>query len=273
MGNILITGHRGWIGSTLTSFLDRQGVSWMGHDYDEGDLKTHLSVFREKLQHCHTVVHLAATARIPPSWQRADHYRENNVGVTDQIARVCAEENKYLIFSSSSSIYGDGQGPLNPYAWSKLAGEQSIEMYGRSKGLRYTILRFFTNYGGVNPDSLVIGKWLRCYKQRQPILLRGTGEQSRDFIHVEDTAEAVYRCVNKRPYGEKLDIGTGVSYKLADIARLFESNIITEPELMGYSFSTRANIDYTKDCLNWYPKQDLMNWIKNELQTFKELSN
>jgi len=263
---ILITGHRGWIGSNLVKLLDQNGIGWIGIDKQDGeDLSRDMSPIWSKIDDFETVVHLAATPRIPASWMLADHYRINNVGVTDKLANICSANNKYLIFASSSSVYGNGDGPLNPYSWTKLAGEQSIEMYGRSQGLNYTILRLFTNYGEDDPSGLVIGRWIENERTGQPITLRGTGEQSRDFVHVSDTAQAILTTILARPYGKKLDIGTGKSHKLIDLTQNFTVPVIYEPELEGYATATQANITETQKHIPWQAKIELVAWLKSRL--------
>jgi len=263
---ILITGHRGWIGSNFTQLLDTQNISWVGLDrLDDDYLGQDMSQFYNKIEACDTVVHLAATPRIPESWAKADRYRENNVGLTDRIARICAEYNKHLVFASSSSVYGNGDGPLNPYSWTKLAGEQSIEMYGRSQGLRYTIARIFTNYGGKNAGKLVISNWLDRYTQGMPLILRGTGQQTRDFIHVSDTAQALLAICQQQPQQKILDIGTGNTVSLLELINIFGKEYIQEPELVGYADYTCADLIGTQKYLNWSPKIDVKSWIKNEI--------
>jgi UDP-glucose 4-epimerase len=267
MKKILVTGHRGWIGSNLTKLLDQAGMSWIGIDAKDGEqLSLDMSVFLNKVQDCDVVVHLAATPRIPASWRYPDHYRINNVDVTDMVARICAEQGKHLIFSSSSSVYGNGDGPLNPYSWTKLAGEESIKMYSRAKDLKYTILRIFTNYGEDDPSGLVIGKWIQNYKTGNPLLVRGNGEQSRDFIHVMDTARAILACCEQQPKNKTLDIGTGESHKLINIAEIFNTTLDFEPELEGYAHSTEANLVNTQEHLIWWPRIILPDWIRRQIQ-------
>lgn len=266
MNKILVTGHRGWIGSNFTKLLDNLDIEYVGMDRVDGlDLLKNIELFRKKLEHCNTVVHLAATPRIPNSWKLADDYRDNNVGVTDQVARICAEQNKYLVFASSSSVYGDGQGPLNPYSWTKLAGEESIRMYGRSRNLQYTIARIFTNYSDNDPSGLVIGKWLQQYRAKEAITIRGTGEQTRDFIHVSDTCKALLAICQQKPAARTLDIGTGRAYKLKEIAEVLEARQVYEPELTGYALNTLANTAATQEFLSWSADIDLLEWIRSRV--------
>lgn len=265
MSKILVTGHLGWIGKNFTKILDDKKINYQGIDRDVCDLTRSFGHFRERLQECDTVVHLAATPRIPGSWVNPDWYRNNNVGVTDRVARACAENGKYLVFASSSSVYGNGQGPLNPYSWTKLAGEQSIEMYGRSMDLNYTIARIFTNYGEDDKSGLVIGKWLNLHRTGQPLTVRSQGQQSRDFIHVSDTAQALLAICHSKPQQKILDIGTGKSIKLLDIAAVFNRVITFEPELIGYAEKTCANLKQTQQHIDWKPKLDLLAWLQEQL--------
>jgi UDP-glucose 4-epimerase len=267
MSKILVTGHLGWIGSNFTKLLDQHNIPWVGIDRVAGeDLLLDMQPFIDRVKDCDTVVHLAATARIPPSWSQADHYRENNVGVTDCVARICAEQGKYLVFASSSSVYGNGSGPLNPYSWTKHAGEESIRMHSRSMGLQYTIARLFTNYSEDDPSGLVISKWLDAHRTGNPLILRGEGSQSRDFIHVSDTCKALLAICEQKPLNSSLDIGTGTAVKLLDIIKLFGSNYVTEAELPGYAHITKANVYDTAKRLNWVARIDLIPWINSQIR-------
>lgn len=265
MSKILVTGHLGWIGRNFTKILNDTGIGWQGIDRDVCDLSRNFGQFLERLPDYDIVVHLAATPRIPGSWKDPDWYRNNNVCVTDKVARACAESNKYLVFASSSSVYGNGQGPLNPYSWTKLAGEQSIEMYGRSMGLNYTIARIFTNYGEDDKSGLVIGKWLDLHSRQEPLTVRGQGQQSRDFIHVSDTARALLSICQARPHQKILDVGTGQAHRLLDIAAVFNSVVTFEPELLGYAEKTCANLQETQQYIDWKPKMDLLVWLQEQL--------
>jgi nucleoside-diphosphate-sugar epimerase len=266
MSKILVTGHLGWIGSNFTKLLDKHNISWVGVDKQtDFEILSRFGPFMELAEECDVIVHLAATARIPQSWKTPDEYRENNITVTDKVARYCTDNQKYLLFASSSCIYGNGFGPLNPYAWTKFAGEQVIEMYGRTKKLNYTITRIFTNYGDNDSSGLVIGKWLNAYKSGQPITIRGTGQQTRDFINVSDTAKALLAVVQQRPNQQIIDVGTGISSKLIDLAGIFGDNLVFEPELDGYASHTKADIDRTQQIINWKPEVEITSWLRSNL--------
>jgi nucleoside-diphosphate-sugar epimerase len=97
------------------------------------------------------------------------------------------------------------------------------------------------------------------------LLVRGTGEQSRDFIHVMDTARAILACCNSLPNQQTLDIGIGETHKLLDLARIFNTKIVYEPELQGYAQATTANITHTQEFITWWPRIILSDWIRSQL--------
>jgi nucleoside-diphosphate-sugar epimerase len=133
-------------------------------------------------------------------------------------------------------------------------------------GLQYTIARLFTNYSEDDPSGLVISKWLEAHRNGIPLVLRGEGSQSRDFIHVSDTCKALLAICEQHPVNCSLDIGTGSPIKLIDIVKLFGSNYVEEAELPGYAHFTRANVYDTAKRLKWMATVDLIAWIKNQIR-------
>jgi UDP-glucose 4-epimerase len=261
----IITGSDGYIGTNLANTFNKHNKPFVGLDRKSGpDLLSAegRSLFEEYAITAGTVIHLAARPRIPPSWTETADYIRNNIELTEYVARVCADTGCRLIFASSSSVYGDGNGPLNPYSWTKEVGETIIKLYGKTN-LKYTICRIFTTFGNNGP--LVLDKWLAQTRNGQPIILRGDGSQSRDFIHVEDVADVLYSCYLANLDGETLDVGTGVTHSLQTLAKLYNAEIIQEPELAGYAHSTKADANYTKTLLNWTPALPVVTWIKSKL--------
>jgi len=268
---IIITGSDGWIGTHLCSMLDTKEVDYLGFDrktdYDllstEGQAE-----FEKALADASAVIHLAARPRIPPSWKTPQDYIQDNISLTEYIARKCAEYRVHLVFASSSSVYGNGAGPLNPYSWTKKSCEDIISIYGNTLGLESTICRIFTCYSEDAPSGeqgLVIGTWLAAVRKRKPILVRGTGEQTRDFVHIDDVADALFRAAILKPKNSIIDIGTGDTISLNQIAETFNMKIIREPELKGYAVSTQADIKPASEQLGWTPTVRILNWINSVL--------
>jgi UDP-glucose 4-epimerase len=102
---------------------------------------------------------------------------------------------------------------------------------------------------------------MEAKKNGDPILVRGNGEQRRDFIHVHDVADALVEVAAQRPTNALIDIGTGVSYSLNEIAALFDCEIIREPELSGYAECTLADASKTETEINWVAHHNLIDWL------------
>jgi hypothetical protein len=71
-------------------------------------------------------------------------------------------------------------------------------------------------------------------------------------------------CI-KRPDNQILDIGTGHSYKLKDIAELIGGEVVFEPELAGYATHTKANVQHTNQHISWSPRYKLFDWIRSQV--------
>jgi len=263
---MIITGSEGYIGSHLIELFKESKFPYTGLDRKSGlDILSEEGRrnFEALAKTAETVIHLAARPRIPASWTNTADYIRDNIELTEYVARICAENKCHLIFASSSSVYGNGDGPLNPYSWTKLAAEDIIKIYGDTLGLHYTIARIFTTYGNNGP--LVIDKWISQANNGEPITLRGTGNQRRDFVHVEDVAYALAKAAIATPCNIVMDIGTGQNYSLNELVGLFDCEIIVENELAGYAQATIADTREAKKYLGWSATHTLPDWIKSNL--------
>jgi UDP-glucose 4-epimerase len=182
------------------------------------------------------VVHLAARAGIPDSVADPIGTFEANVADTVALldaARLAGAER--FVFASSNAAAGDhpppaDEGhlphPLSPYGASKLAGEAYCQAYAATYGMAATALRFSNAYG---PYSLhkksVVAAWLRAALAGEPITINGDGEQTRDFVHVDDLAAAVAACLDARSEavaGEVFQVGTGRETTVNELAAAIE---------------------------------------------------
>jgi len=97
-------------------------------------------------------------------------------------------------------------------------------------------LRFFMVYGPRNPAegayAIVTGKFLRRLLENKPLLIEGSGEQYRDFVHVSDVARSCILGYQSDVRGTSINVGSGVAYSIQDVANL----ISTEQEHCGCAF-------------------------------------
>ena len=214
MSKILLTGSHGFIGTHLRSVLK-------DHEVDCYDLKIDKDLFSievEDLVGIDTIVHLAARISVPESWKAPHEYMVANTLSTIHLAELAVQAGvKKFIFASSSSVYGD---PMSPYGSSKMLSELYLR---RKKELNSYILRFFNIYGkGQNREySGVITLFLEALMNNQPIKVYGDGEQSRDFVYVEDLAQILkFFCETDRKLIGPIDIGKGVANSVNDLIAL-----------------------------------------------------
>ena len=130
---------------------------------------------------------------------------------------------KRFIYSSSSSVIGQGNGPTSPYALQKLVTELECKIYSQIYGLDTVSLRYFNVYSedqsADGPYATAISNWMRFIREGEKPFITGNGEQRRDMIHVEDVVSAnifAMNCENNFK-GKNFDVGTGNNISLNEI--------------------------------------------------------
>jgi UDP-glucose 4-epimerase len=266
---ILITGHKGYIGSHLCLSLKNQGHEVRGIDLKDG----------EDILHClpdesfDYVFHLAACPRVGYSVEKPSYTMKQNVLVTSVLLEWAKSHKvKRVIFSSSSAIHGNGDGvPKSPYGLHKLMSEMECCLYSELYGLDTVCLRYFNaysedqQYGG--SYSTAICAWMEMIKQDNPLRIDGDGEQTRDLVHVKDIISANIFCMQHQGVfnGKWFNVGSGTSISLNQIKRFISKNydVIWEhaPERLGDVKRTLADITELKK-LGWEPKISIEEGLK-----------
>ncbi|GIX46153.1 MAG: hypothetical protein KatS3mg131_0364 [Candidatus Tectimicrobiota bacterium] len=165
------------------------------------------------------MVHLAARAGVRPSIAEPALYSAVNVQGTVNVLECCRQQGvRYLVFGSSSSVYGarqrgpfaesdDVSTPVSPYAATKRAGELLCYTYAHLFALRIACLRFFTVYGPRQRPDLVIHKFARLLLQDRPLPIYGDGTAQRDYTYIDDIVDGIVRACAWLQQG---DTGQGV---------------------------------------------------------------
>ena len=227
MGELLITGGAGFIGSSLAKKSLESG--WKVRIYDTvpngldqtlveledagaiiivGDIRDS-ETLQEAISGCSAVVHLAAQVSVPHSMNNPKETMDVNVNGTAQVLELCLLNGvERMVMASSAAVYGNSENfplheddagmTLSPYAESKWMNEKQI-LDARGKGLNAAALRFFNVYGnGQKSDgaySAVIPKFIDLMLNGKTPIVNGDGLQTRDFIHVEDVCTAVLSLI------------------------------------------------------------------------------
>ncbi|AUG04542.1 NAD-dependent dehydratase [Pseudomonas sp. 09C 129] len=227
-GPILITGGAGFIGSHLTDALLAKGYSVRILDdlstgkpgnlpldnprveLIQGDVADAALVARA-MSGCRAVAHLAAVASVQASVDDPVRTHQSNFIGTLNVCEAMRQAGvKRVLFASSAAVYGNnGEGesidedtpkaPLTPYASDKLASEHYFDFYRRQHGLEPAIFRFFNIFGPrqdpSSPYSGVISIFCERAQKGLPITVFGDGEQTRDFMYVEDLVDVLVQSL------------------------------------------------------------------------------
>lgn len=257
----LVTGHKGYIGGHIYKKLLSEGHEVFGIDIKEGN----------DVLHClpdasfDYVFHLAALPRVEYSVQNPSYTLKQNVFVTSTLLEWAKSHNvKRVIFSSSSSVMGGGDGvPKSPYGLHKLMSEMECRLFSELYGLDTVCLRYFNAYSEDQPFggaySTAICAWMEMIRQNKPLRIDGDGEQTRDLVHVEDIVEANIFCMkhNDSFSGAVLNVGSGTSVSMNFIREIINKYHQVEwnwaPPRKGDVRSTLADISKIKK-LGWSPK-------------------
>jgi UDP-glucose 4-epimerase len=244
---ILVTGGAGFIGSALVRQLiaagdrvrvlddlsmgSRHYLDALEVDFIEGSLAD-AALVRAAVAGADGIVHLAARAGIVDSIANPHATFDVNVLQTVQLLEAARVSHvRRFVMASSNAVLGRAEPPfdeqatahpLTPYGASKLAGEAYCQAYAASFGMAACALRFSNVYG---PRSLhkksVIAAWLRSIRDGRPIVVYGSGEQTRDFVYVDDIAVAIRSALDAEAAavsGEVIQIGTGRETTVNELA-------------------------------------------------------
>ncbi|MFQ5652811.1 MAG: NAD-dependent epimerase/dehydratase family protein, partial [bacterium] len=218
----LVTGGAGFIGSHIAEHLAKADQEVIVYDNLSSGKLTNLESFKDKVEFVNgdirdntllgkvmagvdIVFHEAAVASVAKSVEDPVMTDAVNVGGTVSVLTAAKDNGvKKVVFASSAAIYGDDPElpkreemqpkPLSPYAFHKLAGEYYLRLFHQLYGLNGVALRYFNVFGPRQDPSSeysgVISIFLDRFKRDAEYTIYGDGEQSRDFIFVQDVARA-----------------------------------------------------------------------------------
>jgi UDP-glucose 4-epimerase len=247
------------------------------------DITSNFSKIRTQIGEFDRVYHLAGLADIVPSIDRPQEYFQANVQGTMNLLEFIREhktKNARLVYAASSSCYGIAKElptkestplePQYPYALTKMMGEELICHWAKVYKIPVVSLRLFNVYGPKSRTKgaygAMFGVFLKQKLEGHPLTVVGDGEQSRDFIHVSDVAQAFLAAGESNLTNEIINIGSGDHYTVNKIVSLLNSEKTFIPKRPGEPDITYADISKAKNLLNWSPKVTLEEGVKNLLE-------
>ncbi len=292
---VLVTGGSGFIGRTVVERLLEEGYDVLILDlreppipasYIRGDIR-YLNTVKEAIEHADLVVHLAAVVSAVEAMDRPlDAFRTNVEGTLNVIELSKRRNIEKVIYASSVAVYGEPRYlpidedhptiPKNVYGASKLAGESLLLGYNGNYGLQCVSLRLFNVYGPnmkPGPYAGVIYKFLERIRDGESLRVEGDGKQTRDFVFVEDVAEAILRALESDRVGI-YNIGTGREVSILELADLLfnitgkDMGLEFVPPRPGDIRRSMANIDRAREELGWEPRTTLEEGLKRTVDWF-----
>lgn len=261
MKKYLITGGFGFIGSRLASKLKNNLVDVL--DFYDGNLIIHRqgiveqkSAINIRYNSYDTIFHLAAVSSINSSYLSPIKTFEVNVFSTIKLLqsiKSSLSRDTKLIFASSFTVHDKNN---NHYSLSKKVCEQYCEMYRELHNINVVIVRIGNVYGG---RKGIINSLIEQRNQNTPLIIPGDGNQTRDFIHVDDVVSGLIEVEN---LSGTFELCTGITKSLNDIANLIGGEKLYAPNSLYESFHTnQPNIP------NWQPKISLEEYLKKQVRT------
>jgi UDP-glucose 4-epimerase len=244
---VLITGGAGFIGSHLAQHFqgkaevvvldnfrtgNRRNLDGLDCNLIEGSILDRGRV-AEAMKGVDQVFHLAALVSVPESVSNPAETELLNVQGTSNILEAAVRGGvKKVVLASSAAIYGNNPivpkletmtpEPQSPYASTKLLGEQLLETFHQRHGLSTTSLRFFNVFGPrQNPQSAyaaAVPIFITQALQGKPLVIFGDGKQTRDFIYVQDIAQALAYVADREAVTGTYNVGHGQGLSVLSLA-------------------------------------------------------
>jgi len=246
---LLVTGGAGFIGSHLVEELvfaghtvrvldnlstgRRENLAQVSESVEliVGDIRD-LDAVRRAMSQVEVAFHLAALPSVQRSWESPLESLGVNAHGTAIVAEAAVRAGcESLIYSSSSSVYGDQAEPvkaeelhprpISPYGYAKLMGEKVCLAHSREDSIRTVALRYFNVFGPrqdpASEYAAVIPRFITQAMKGAPVTVYGDGRQRRDFTHVRNVVSANLKAFKTRPHGLAVNVACGRSASILDL--------------------------------------------------------
>ena len=292
---IVLTGGAGFIGSHIAHRFASEGVEVHVIDNLVDGSRANLtpSAFLHRCD-CDSEQALAVVRGVAPAAllhfaadASAGRNPEANRAANDRVTsgrlfeRVAKANSRIMFLFASTVAVLDGGGELSAYAAGKLATERALTCIARSARSRHVSLRFANVYGPrQNGSSMraVIPTFCRAILAGRPLVIHGDGSQTRDFIHVDDVAEAVWRVVTSSGAAEgPLVVSSGRATSVLDVARLLcaasaaTTSLEFRPAAATDGTHSRPDGSATMQLLSWRPAVGLEDGLARTLAWHRDL--
>jgi len=276
--NILVTGGAGFVGTNLIKRLLKDGHNVVSLDnystgkaeneqegckYYDVDIRDVLD-FDFFMEDVDVVYHLAALARIQPSFKNPAPTLEIGILGTMNILEWVREKDCKLIFAGSSSVHSGKM--KNPYTFSKYVADDLCLLYKEHFDVDVSICRFYNVYG---PHQLTEGKYCtvvgifeRQYKTNEPLTITGDGEQRRDFTHIDDIVSGLILTSESETSHKTIELGRGNNYSINELAAMFDTETEYIEARPGEARVTLCDTSEANIKIGYKPTRNIEDYVK-----------
>jgi len=301
--NVLVTGGYGFIGSAVARRFFEEGANiYIIDNLSTGHLRNidfeHksylLNVEDEVCEHFFkevafdVVIHCAAQTSVQLSIQEPmKDILTNIVGLSQMLFYSSKYKVKHFVFASSAAVYGnnnyppleetDSCEPVSMYGLNKSIGEIYCEKWQRDYRLPTLIYRFANVFGprqSMQGEAAVIPSMLKSSLEGRPFTIFGDGEQTRDFIYVDDIADAIYEGVQARLQGI-YNVSTNEAWSLHQVILLLQH--LNHPLEIQYAPPREGDIEHSflnneklAKAIGWKPKTTFAGGIELTIQSLQK---
>ena len=290
MRNLLVvTGGAGFIGSNLIlELLKFKKFRILSIDnYSSGFTKNHIKskrviylkgntknieiLLKSYVNKIHTIFHFGEFSRIYQSFKKIDECFSSNIIGSSNVFNFALKNKIKLIYSATSASLGNNGRDMNlsPYAFSKAKNLELLENLKKWFNFRYEVIYFYNVYGDrqiyKGDMATVVGIFEDCFKTNKKIPVVRPGTQLRRFTHVYDTVRA---CIFawRRNKCKHYSIASKLSYRILELAKMFNSKIVYLPKREGERFaSALTEMNLSNKIIKLSAKIKLKDYIKNFL--------
>ncbi len=282
----LVTGGLGFVGSNLVDMLVSVGdevwvIDDMSSESSSLDYKnSKVNYVIDKVENIRShfnegfdrIFHLAAKARIQPSFDNPTEYFNSNAYGTSELMEFARLSNSGIVVYATTSSKNHGSPYITPYTYYKVVGEGILKTYAHCFNQKCAMATFYNVYGPREPKqggwATVVAKFGRQWQNGESLTVVGSGEQTRDFTHVDDICKGLIRISEDSWYGENFDLGRGMPVSILDLAKMWVDDDMNRisfvPLRKNEGLHTESDYEKTYGMIGWKADIILKEYVKQQ---------
>lgn len=281
---LLVTGGSSFIATNFFHFLltlseeEQPEIRLFDRRYGQ-DLTRWEDVEKAWIWEPDACINFASYTHIDDSIKNPGKFWVNNITLMFNVLEACRKYNTRLLQISSSEVYGtevytpqDENHPIqphSPYALTKVVQDRACYAWWQTYGLSISIVRPFNQFGPYQQRQKLIPNFTYNILHGSPLTVYAQGKARRDWLYVKDTVRGLWMALNSLPAGEVVNLATGKSWSVIDVANLLKeivprvsgkpdlSKIVTVQHVddrWGHVFHLEGSYEKAKRLLGWEPK-------------------